>query len=544
MFGKKSAIATVVMALLRSRQGTCVGKIPGATQRRIVLFEKECAEGRETWPAACWMDDFSPRGSHPFQHFICVAALSAVASSPSVSVAQAPDRATLLGVYKLAAENDARLSAARHDYQARSEAVPQARAGLLPSLSAGATLETTSLDRDEPSLERNRSGTVFQANLSQPIFRLDRWYQLKAAQASTTQTELELSAKEQQLIFDAAQAYFETLRALDSLSASRAEEAAFKKQQDQAQARLTDGVSSITDVLDAKAAFDNARANRKLAERKVDDAFEAIYRLTKSEFSSIDGISHRLPVGPPLPNDAKAWVDMAAQNNLLLQAGSYAVKAAEESNRQHKAGHIPSLDAVASYKKGDNDSFGYSNPTDFGRNGYRDDVAQSSIGIELKVPLFSGGLTRSQVRESSERLLQSSDELEDRRREVVQQVRNAHRAVNADAEQILARRETITSSAKSLKANQVGLQVGSRNTLDVLNAQRQLYSAVRDYNDSRYDYILNTLQLKRGAGSLSPSDLMTLANFLKRGYDPAKDFLPPGVDEEDLHGSPMPRRRP
>jgi len=186
---------------------------------------------------------------------------------------------------------------------------------------------------------------------------------------------------------------------------------------------------------------------------------------------------------------------------------------------------------VASYRKGDNDSFGYSNPTDSGTNSYRGNVAQSSIGIELNIPLYSGGMTRSQVSESTERLYQSQDEREDRLREVVLNTSNAFRGVNADIEQVTARRQSIASGQKSVEANQVGVDVGSRNIADVLTAQKQLYAAVRDYNDARYDFILDNLKLKQAAGTLSPDDLRQLSHYLKRDYDPDRDFLPPGLSQ-------------
>ena len=327
-------------------------------------------------------------------------------------------------------------------------------------------------------------------------------------------------------MLSAAQAYFETLRAQDLLAASKAEEVALLRQQQQAQARLDNGASSITDLLDAQAAFDTATANRKLAERKVEDAFEGLSRLTKQRYSSIEAIAHQLPIETPQPNDSNVWVSRAVQQNLALLASNYAVAAAEHTRSQRKAGFAPTLDAVVSYRKGDNDNFGYSNPTDFGRSGYYGDVAQRSVGLELNIPLYSGGSTRSQVREATERLAQSEDEREDQRREVVQNVRNLHRAVNSDTEQVIARRQTILSSQASVKANQVGRELGSRNTADVLNAQRQLYNAVRDYNNARYDYIINTLKLKQAVGTLSPADLSSLAMYLTKNYDADRDFLP------------------
>lgn len=431
------------------------------------------------------------------------------------------ERADLLSVYQEAIANDAQLFAARHHYKARKEIIPQARAGLLPTLSAGTSVQSIRVEQDTSSFNRTRSDSIFQANLNQPLFRADRWFQLEAAHASTAQAELELSAKEQSLILIAAQAYFETLRALDVLAASRAEEIALQRQQKQAQGRLESGASSVTDVLDAQAAYDNASANRKLAQRKVDDAFGYLSRLTKRDYSTIEGIQHQLPIEAPVPNDANAWVNQAVQQNLLLQASNFSVIAAEHTILQRKAGFAPTLDAVVSYRQGDSNNVG--------GNNYRGDVTQRSIALELNIPLYSGGMTRSQVREATEQLTQSQYEREDRRRETVQNTRNLHRTVNSDIEQVIARRQTIRSSQASAHANKVGWEIGSRNVADVLNAQRQLYNVVREYNNARYDYIINTLKLKQTAGILSPADLTSLSIYLTNDYDLERDFLPPDI---------------
>ncbi len=257
-------------------------------------------------------------------------------------------RADLLGVYQAAVQNDPQLSAARHAFKGQAQAVPQAVAGLLPNISAGTKTEITRLDRDHPALVRERSGNTFQANLSQPLFHADRWYQLKAAQASVDQAELELAAKEQTLILTSAQAYFETLRALDSVAAAKAEEAALLRQRDQAQGKLEDGASSITDVYDAQAAYDNARANRQLAQRKVDDAYEALSRLTNANYVSIVGTGHQLPTESPVPSHPREWVETAVRQNLQLLATDKAVNAAQQTVSQRKAGYAPTVDLVAS----------------------------------------------------------------------------------------------------------------------------------------------------------------------------------------------------
>ncbi|TEA59265.1 TolC family outer membrane protein [Pseudomonas sp. CH235] len=472
---------------------------------------------------------------------VCLFACQAVAGSIEITT-----RAELLAVYRQAMMHNSDLAAARADFEARSEAIPLARANLLPTLSSTVSGESTRLERDTPSLTRARSGTTFQANLKQPLFNAESWFGLKAAEASTSQASLELSAKEQELILKCAEAYFETLRASDDLAASETEEIALKQQRDQAQARLVGGLASITDVYDAQAAYDNAQANRKLAERKIEDAFEQLIRLTNHDYDSIEGIAHQLPVLAPAPENSKSWVDAALRQNLMLQANDQAVLAAEQTLNQRQAGHAPTLDAIASYRKGDNDSFGYSNPTDFGRNGYQGNVAQSSVAIQINVPLYNGGRTSAQARESYKRLTQSEELRETQRREVVLNTRNYYRAVNSDIEQILARKKTILSSQGSLKASKVGADIGTRNTVDVLNAQRQLFTAVRDYNNARYDYILNNLRLKLAAGTLSPLDLEGLAHYLKSDYQPRRDFLPPELTPDDFrtpHGV-MPAKGP
>ncbi|PZR41114.1 MAG: channel protein TolC [Ectopseudomonas oleovorans] len=457
----------------------------------------------------------------------------AVASVGLAQAAEAPlsSKTDLVTVYQEAAQNNADIAAARADYQARREVVPQARAGLLPTLSGAATYAHTTLELDQPAARFVRSGTTYQANLSQPLFRADRWFQLQAAEASSEQAALELSAIEQNLILQSAETYFTVLRAQDTLASTKAEEAAFKRQFDQANERFDVGLSDKTDVLEAQAGFDTARANRIIAQRQVEDAFQALITLTNRAYVALEGIEHSLPILAPTPNDAKAWVDTAAAQNLNLQASNYAVNAAEETLRQRKSGHAPTLDAVASYQKGDNDSMGLSNSSASFTTPqpFRDNVTRSSVGLELNVPIFSGGLTSSQVREAYQRLTQSEQLRESLRRQVVQDTRNLHRAVNTDVETVQARRQSIISNQSALEATEIGYQVGTRNIVDVLDAQRQLYSAVRNYNDARYDYILNNLRLKQAAGTLSPADLEALGSFLKPDYNPDKDFLPPDL---------------
>lgn len=460
--------------------------------------------------------------------------IATVLGSTAYAAPNTTNKVNLLDVYQFAVDNNADLAAAHADYQAQSERVPQARSGLLPQLGAGAsnTSSRSKVDTNMGSQSTSRSAFVYQANLSQPLFRLDRWYQLQAAQATNEQSALELSAIEQNLILQSSEVYFSVLRAQDNLAASRAEESAFKRQFDLASERFDVGLSDKTDVLQAQAAYDAARANRMIAERMVADAFQAVITLTNMDLAALEGVKHSLPILAPTPNDATAWVNTATKQNLSLQAINYAVNAAQESVKQRKSGHAPTVDAIAQYQKGDNDGMGFINSGQGMPYRFNGKAEQSSIGLQLNIPLYTGGMTRSQVREGVYRLDQVEQMRESLRRSTVQDARNFYRAVNTDVEQVQALKQAIISSQSAVEATQIGYEVGTRNIVDVLDAQRVLYVAVRNYNNARYDYILNNLRLQQTAGTLSPDNLQALSQYLNPDYNPDNDFLPPDLDKE------------
>ncbi len=191
-------------------------------------------------------------------------------------------------------------------------------------------------------------------------------------------------------------------------------------------------------------------------------------------------------------------------------ATEYNVKTAQKTYKQRQAGHAPTLDLNVSYRNGNNDSMGYTNTTS---RGYEGTVSQSNVSLQLNVPIFTGGMTSSQARESRQRLLQSEALQTTQQREVLKQTKHYFRALNSDIYQIKARKQTKISSYEAVIANQIGYRVGNRSMTDVLTSQRQLYSAVREYNNARYDYTLNNLRLKQMAGILKVEDLQDLAQF-------------------------------
>ena len=162
---------------------------------------------------------------------------------------------------------------------------------------------------------------------------------------------------------------------------------------------------------------------------------------------------------------------------------------------------------------------------------YNHHAEQAVIGLQLNIPLYTGGATSSRVRQGVHQLHNAEYSKEGLRRQTVQNARNLHRAVNTDVEQVQARKQSIISSQSAVEATQIGYEVGTRTIVDVLDAQRQLYAAVRNYNNARYDYILKHLRLQQTAGSLSPDSLKALNEYLYPDYDPKRDFLPPDLEQ-------------
>lgn len=431
----------------------------------------------------------------------------------------------LLSVYQEALANSADLASAEADALARQEVLPQTRALLLPNIGLGAGVARERIEVDAGS--DSYTTDYYQASLTQPLFRADRWFNYQAAKSLSTQAQLEFSAIQQTLILEVAEAYFNVLRASDNLATARAEEKAFERQLDQARERFDVGLSARTDVLEALAGYDSARAARFTAQTSLDVSYQAITRLTNSDYEELIGMSHDLPILPPTPSDLQQWVDTAAAQNLNLQAARHAISSASDTLRSSRSAYAPSVDAFVRY----NNSGGGASGVAAGqqRNG---DIEQTSFGVELSMPLFTGGATSSGVRESGYRLTQAEQNSEAQLRRVVESTRNLYRTVTSSVEEVEARRQAIISSNAALDATRTGFEVGTRNVVDVLEAQRNLFRAVRDYNTVRYNYIIDNLSLKQAAGTLSPEDLVDLSRWLNPDYDPDRDFIPPFTEEE------------
>jgi outer membrane protein len=139
---------------------------------------------------------------------------------------------------------------------------------------------------------------------------------------------------------------------------------------------------------------------------------------------------------------------------------------------------------------------------------------QTAINLNLTMPIFSGGLISSQARQSSYQAQAAEQNYIAAKRNAMQAVRSNHQLAITNAARVKARKQAITSAESALKATQAGYDVGTRNIVDVLVAQRTLFQAKRNFSNARYDYILSMMRLKQVAGQLSPEDIFELSNWL------------------------------
>lgn len=419
----------------------------------------------------------------------------------AVTVAQPVLAGNLLEIYQQALASDPQLKAARATFNADSEASTQARSALLPNLGLSAYSQYNDLD---PVVVKEGNSNGYQLSLSQPLFRAEEWFDFQAGKAQEERAAIEFSRSQQQLVRRTIETYLDVLQAQTGFITSETVEAAFKRSLDQAQAQFDVGLIAITDVEEARAGYDSARVSRILARGQLDKSYEAIVRLTGQDWTTLDELSIKFPVKGMQPVDYQPWVDKALIGNLSLQLADLDVDTAEESRKARRSRHLPTLDLVAGY--GTDSGVSSQNP-----NGDQD---TSFIGVNFNWPLYQGGGDSSRVRQTVAELDAAMQQREDTRRGVVQSSRSLFRDLLTDVESVAARKQSIVSNETAFEAISAGYSVGTRNIVDVLQAERALYTAIQDYQDARYNYIRNLLQFEESLGTLSPEDVEQLDQWL------------------------------
>lgn len=435
---------------------------------------------------------------------LALATALALCCSPAFAV-------DLIQSYTQARQSDPSLAISESQNAISKEGVQQSRASLLPQVSGRISLNKSDTDGTLSNNTPFSSSSTQQqnsANLNQSLYNYGNYARLSGSKERALQSDSELDSANDSLIIRVSEAYFNVLTAIDSLAASRAEERAVKRQLDQAEKRLEVGLAPITDVHEARARFDSSRANTILAGNTLTDAREALFEITGPlPESRIKGLPDNFqPVGEAR-KPTETLVNEALTNNPNVIAREHALKAAEDDVRLARAGHLPYLDASASWsdntlKSGNSGPFSAKDSTSTG------------VNLALVVPIFSGGATQSRVRQAVASRDIATEQLEQAKRQIARQVRNADRNLDSGLAEVEARRLAVVSAKSALEAGEVGLEVGTRTIVDVLLAQQQLFTASREYSRARHNYLVNTLRLKQAAGTLDMSDVETLNRLL------------------------------
>ena len=423
----------------------------------------------------------------------------------SVQAASAED---LAAVYEIAFDYDAQLRAAGAVRDAQYEAKPLAKSTLLPQIGAFGDLAYESLrlrDSSPNASDADYSSGRLGVSLIQPLYRRDLLERLKQADWQLEQADADYAIAQQDLVLRVANAYFSVLAAEEGVTFIRAEKKAIERQLDQAKQRFEVGLIAITGVHEAQARYDQATTDEILQLNILANTWEQLREIIGVKPEKLNTLKEQIALEPPMPADVDEWRTMALENNPIIKSASDATQVAQKEIDVQYSGHYPTLDLVGSYgasRFGDNDIL----DNDSGR-----------IALEVNLPLYTGGGVTAATRQARHLMIASQEQLDQARRAVDKQVRNAFRDVHASISAVKSLAAGIVSAQSSVEATEAGFEVGTRTLVDVLNEQRDLYAAKRDYARARYTYVLRGLELKLAAGVLKEEDLREINSLLDNG---------------------------
>ncbi|HKE45323.1 MAG TPA: TolC family outer membrane protein [Steroidobacteraceae bacterium] len=459
-------------------------------------------------------------------------AVSLLAATLTVSSAYSAD---LLEVYQRAAQNDPLIREAEANRLAAREAKPRALSALLPQIVGLGSMSTGHQDGgntfpqvinpDDPAtrtivnvpttFESDTDRTQYEFRLTQSVFRWDQWMTLKQSDSQVAQAEANYIVAEQDLLVRTCERYFDVLAAEDTLQSATTARDAISRQLEQANKRFEVGLIAITDVQEAKAAFDNANAVVIDSKRALATAHEQLRELTGDPFEQLSKLSQSMPLKTPDPQDEEQWVKTAMDQNSALISSRLAAEIARDTISIRRGGHFPTLDLVASHSDFDSDQTTTTRQGTTSIKGPTDsNQTDDTISLQLVFPIYSGGAVSSSVREAVYLHRAARERLEATARSTERETRDAYLGVLSELSRVQALRQALESSRTALQATEAGYEVGTRTAVDVLDARRRLAQAETDYARSRYDYVLNVVRLKRAAGTLQAQEINDVNQWL------------------------------
>ena len=421
---------------------------------------------------------------------------------------------SLLDIYNEALENDPTYKAAEYSYLADKELKVQGRAALLPSITLSGSTNWNEYYQNK-ELQQQYNSFSSSARVTQPLFRLDTWFKYRQSKSLTDAAEADFAFEQQNLLVRTAELYFGVLRAIDNLNAAISEEKAIKKQLDQAKQRFEVGLSAITGVQEAQLAFDLSKASRIRTEGSLYSARESLNALIGREIFSLNELGDSLLIDLPTPSSKQKWVELALKNNYQLKAAYLRKKAAKSSARSVASNHLPKIDIVGSQSESETNQFNYEGfnidgqgipvPSVTGRRNY---------SIQLSMPLFQGGAVNSRRKQAYSQYERANENTLFTERRIIQEVRSQFSNVLTLVANVNAQKQAVVSATSALEATQVGYRVGTRNVVDLLQAEKNLYSAEKNLANAKYDYILANLRLGLASGTITPADIVKINNLL------------------------------
>jgi outer membrane protein len=426
---------------------------------------------------------------------LCLAALAAS------TVCRGED---LMDVYRDAQRNDPVLAAARANWEATQERVPQARAGLLPnvtlSASANADYFGTDLNTD-PHLQVNRNFGLggLTVSAAQPLYRYANRVAYSQAVEQVRQADYTLESAKQDLVLRVAVAYFDVLLAQFNVELAESQKAAVSEQLAQAKRNFEVGVATITDTNEAQAKYDSIVAQEISARNDLENRRTALRAIIGREPGELKRLGPGFEPQLPSPNALDAWVDRALSDNLAVRIAQYNADIAALEIERQRAGRLPTVDLVASLNA---QAFSATINTDASGN-----QRQAAIGLALNVPLYEGGFTESKVREAYALQEAARRSLEIARRNALFLAQTGFTGVTSAAASVKALEQALVSAQTAYESNRTGQEVGVRTNLDVLNTQQNVFQTRRDLAQAYFNYLISVLRLKAAAGSLTEEDL-------------------------------------
>jgi len=411
---------------------------------------------------------------------------------------------SLVDIYNQALAHDSTLASALNANQAAQEIIQQGKALYLPvvNFNAGAQVSRTDIAYTGAQVPfiggvQTFAGYQYGIEARQPLYRKQNLVEMEQAKTQVSQADKQLYLTQQTLILRTTDAYFDVLLAQDKMNLMEAQKAAILNQLEQAKANFDAGTATITDVDEAQARYDLIVAQEIAAANEHQIARRAVQAITGDLPQKLATVKADIKTNA-LEQSMDKWLEVAAENDLNIQIQQDAVKLSEQEIERANAGHLPTLDAVASY----NDS--YANGSYYG---FGSDLKNGTVGVQLQLPLYQGGGTSSRVRQALFNKQKAQDDLEIARRQMKQDTQSAYLNLNTSIAQVKAYEQALRSSQSQMDSTKLGYDVGVRTSVDVLNAQQQFFGAKRDLLQARYYYLVNIIRLKAVSGIVSETDL-------------------------------------